>query len=311
MTVKGGTVVKTPRRSRYDELHDRYHRILTTKSGTRYEHLAAHVFKSLDERHVVIHDLKLAGEAPEVQHQIDVTVEISGNLRRLIIECKDFDISGDKVGLDIIRNFRSVAEDTQADEAIVITCNGFTEDAQKYAHSKNIKLAVLRVFEDRDMAGRIARIIVGVTVAVPSNPRATLEFEPAEAQRFQAELAAIGSLEGFHQNDPVYAVRDGQREQINAFLTAHMNDAIQPGGPKTLKITVPANKWQIQIGANSPIPFNSVVVNFDVDEEEATFDVVSKRVAELILSGFGSGDVIIFGDQIPRFSVDPETGKVI
>ena len=32
---------KPPERSRYDELHDKYHTILTTKAGTRYERLAA------------------------------------------------------------------------------------------------------------------------------------------------------------------------------------------------------------------------------------------------------------------------------
>jgi hypothetical protein len=36
-------------RSRYDELHDKYDTILTTKSGTRYERLAAIVFKELEE----------------------------------------------------------------------------------------------------------------------------------------------------------------------------------------------------------------------------------------------------------------------
>ncbi len=49
-------------RSGYDELHDKYHKTLTTKSGTRYERLAAVVFKALDERHIVIHDLKLVCE---------------------------------------------------------------------------------------------------------------------------------------------------------------------------------------------------------------------------------------------------------
>src|SRR5262249_1709328 len=66
-------------RSRYDELHDKYHKILTTKAGTRYEQLAALVFKALQDKNAVIHDMELAGEDPEVKHQIDVTVEIAGN----------------------------------------------------------------------------------------------------------------------------------------------------------------------------------------------------------------------------------------
>lgn len=90
---------KTPSRSRYDDLHDKYHKILTTKAGTRYERLAALVFKALEDRNAVIHDMELVGEDPDVKHQIDVTVEIAGTTRRVVIECKDFDISGEKVGL--------------------------------------------------------------------------------------------------------------------------------------------------------------------------------------------------------------------
>jgi len=303
-------MVKAPKRSRYDDLHDKYHRILTTKAGTRYERLAALVFKALEDRSVVIHDLKLAGEDPEVQHQIDVTVEIGAQKKRLIIECKDFDISGDKVGLDIIRNFRSVVEDTGADEAIVITCNGFTQDAQKYARSKDIKLAVLRVFEDKDMDGRIARIILGVTIAQPKNPRAIPVFDEADAHRFQAELATLGSPQGFQLSDPIFVVRGNEREHINTFLTSRMNDAMKPGGPKALTVKVPSDGRAIEIAGNQPIPFKGVIVDFDVDEETVTFDIVSQRIAELILSGFGASDLIIFGDQIERHSVDIATGHV-
>jgi hypothetical protein len=55
-------------RSRYDELHDKYD---ATKSGTRYERLAAMVFKVLEESTAVIHDVSLLGES-DVSHQIDV-----------------------------------------------------------------------------------------------------------------------------------------------------------------------------------------------------------------------------------------------
>jgi hypothetical protein len=68
-------------RSRYDELHDRYHAILTTKAGTRYERLAALVFKILEDRNVVIHDLKLIGDS-SVAHQIDVSIAIDGKHKK-------------------------------------------------------------------------------------------------------------------------------------------------------------------------------------------------------------------------------------
>ena len=77
-------------RSKYDELHDRFFSILSTKAGTRYERLAALVFKRLHERHAVIHDFKLVG-ASKVKHQIDVLLETDGKNRRVLVECKDFE----------------------------------------------------------------------------------------------------------------------------------------------------------------------------------------------------------------------------
>jgi hypothetical protein len=90
-------------RSRYDDLHDKYTSLLTSKAGTRYERLSAIVFKVLNENNVVIHDVRLLGDS-EVSHQIDVRIEIDGRARRVILECKDFDLSGRKVGLDVVRN---------------------------------------------------------------------------------------------------------------------------------------------------------------------------------------------------------------
>jgi hypothetical protein len=38
---ESSNLVSSPSRSRYDELHDRYHTLLSTKAGTRYERLEA------------------------------------------------------------------------------------------------------------------------------------------------------------------------------------------------------------------------------------------------------------------------------
>jgi hypothetical protein len=298
--------------SRYDHLHDKYHQIFTTKAGTRYERLAALVFKALEEKHAVIHDLKLAGADPEVQHQIDVTVEITGTKKRLLIECKDFDVSGDKVGLDILRSFRSVIEDTQADEGIVITCNGFTDDAQKYARSKGIKLAVLRLFETRDMEGRIIKVIVGLIVLQPSNPVANIHVKADVQPQYAAALAAIGAAKGVMNGvHPVYFVRSGERQHFNDFLSTRINAAVKPAGGGAIRIVIPPDGWRIQVDQNPPFEFDGIEVIFDVDEQKHTIEVTSKHIAELVLSGFGTNDIIIFDHQIKGHLIDPETGKLV
>jgi hypothetical protein len=90
-------------RSIYDDLHDRYQHILTTKSGTRYERLAALIFKSFYDAGVVIHDIKLVGDTG-VEHQIYVAIDTNDNPRSILIECKDFDVKGKPVGLSIVRD---------------------------------------------------------------------------------------------------------------------------------------------------------------------------------------------------------------
>ncbi|WP_409562256.1 restriction endonuclease [Hyphomicrobium sp. B1] len=293
------------RQSRYDQLLDKYHNILSTKSGTRYEILAALVFKALDDKRVVIHDLKLAGAA--VQHQIDVTVDIAGTTRRTLIECKDYDLSGGKVGLDIIRSFRSVVEDTGADEGIVITCNGFTEDAQAYAASKGIKLAVLRIFEERDREGRIERIIINITVQRPANPNVTIKIEPSHLPTYTAQLAAAGISNGIHVSDRVYFVNGSEQVQFNEFLSPRVDEAMLTTA-NTVSVSFPSAGWQLQVDDNLPLPFQSIDLAFDIHEQTLTSQIVSTRVAELILSGFGPDDLIVFGDQIERYAVDPVTG---
>jgi hypothetical protein len=89
-----------------------------------------------------------------------------------------------------------------------------------------------------------------------------------------------------------------------------MNDALAPARPKAIEITIPSDGWSIQVDHNPPIRFEGIIVTFDMDEERHSIEVVSKRVAELILSGFGGADLIIFGDQLERHTIDPDTGAV-
>jgi hypothetical protein len=300
-----------PKRSRYDELHDRYNTILTTKGGTRYEILAAYVFKALEEQDTVIHDLSLVGES-EVAHQIDVLVERNGVKRRVLIECKDFDISGDKIGLDILRNFRSVLEDTKADEGMVVTCNGFTSEAQKYAKAKGIKLVVLRAFEQADMTGRIKTFIVNLHVITPKTPTATVSLSDASQRLLAEECAKAGLNGGVSIADPVYFVRGGERFQFNDFLTSKMRTAMRAANPhETHIVSVPPDGWSIQVGGGVLIPFDAIQVTFEMDEQIHQIKITSDRIAELILSGFGEDDIVIFGDQLERRKIDPDTGTIL
>jgi hypothetical protein len=298
-------------RSKYDELHDRYYAILSTKAGTRYEMLAAMVFKSLENKNTVIHDLKLTGDS-EVPHQIDVSIEKNGKAWRVIIECKDFDISGDKVGLDIVRNFRSVVEDTNANEAIVITCTGYTRDAQKYAKAKNIKLAVLRGVEERDMEGRIKTVVVNLFIQTAKNHSMTMNMSQANKDLFAAECLRVGVVGGIDVRHPVFLVRGTERYQFTSFMSDKVNSSPATKLPSGLyEVKTLPDGWSLQVEQGPLVQFDLITTTYEMDVQTTQLNITSDRIAEMILTGLGDHDILIFDDQLQRRKIDAETGEII
>jgi hypothetical protein len=298
-------------RSKYDELHDRYHELLSSKAGTRYERLAAMVFKILESQNVVIHDLKLIGDS-EVAHQIDVSIEVDGKKRRVIIECKDLDVSGDKVGLDILRSFRSVIEDTNADEGIVLTCNSYTKEAQKYAKSKNIKLAVLREVRDADWDGYIRTVIIDLHIRSNKNAETTVNMSSANRDLLAAECKRVGIEGGIHDFQPVFFVRGNDRIQFTKFLSDEVNKrrATRNAAGRLEIVTLP-DGWKIQVESGPLVSFDSITTTYELDTEMVPITITSNRIAELIVKGLGDHDIFIFGDQIEGRKIDADTGEIL
>ncbi len=297
-------------RSRYDELHDQFYPLLTTKAGTRYERLAALVFKILDDSNTVIHDLKLAGDS-EVKHQIDVTVERDGKRRRLLVECKDFDVAGDKVGLGIVRDFFAVVEDTKPDEAVILTCNDFTKDAAKYAKAKGIKLAVMRLFRQQDWEGRIREIVLTLRLRMPSQPKAQLKLPAASQAKLLADFAAAGlGGGGVAPEAPVYVVENGIRTQFSEFVTAKANahEAEKPG-PVTIDYS-PVG-LAVEVDQRGPIPIDGLLIEFTVETMERVVNVVAEGVASLLVSGLGPSDMVVFDTELKKFKIIDDTGEVV
>ena len=298
--------------SRYDALHDKYHTAATNKAGNKYERLAALVLKALEEKDTVIHDIRLTGSDPDVRHQIDVTVEQNNRgKRRLLIECKDFDTSGNKVGIGVVRDFRSVLEDTRADEGIILTCNGFTSQARKYAKSKGIKLCILRMFEESDMKNRIKKIVIRFVIQSTLVERANIAIDEQNNEIFLSQLQAAGvSNEGIAIHDPVYFVSGQQREQFCEFISSRVSDDDLWMVTKDGSLAMPANEWRLQVADGQFIDFKGIIVDVREEQEEEVLEVVSNRVAELILAEFADTDLVIFGDQLERFKIAAESGEV-
>lgn len=296
--------------SRYDVLHDEYLDGGGGKAGTRYERLVALVSKLLDETAGVTHDIKLIGDS-QVKHQIDVRVERDGASRRILIECKDFDASGEKVGLDIVRSFWAVVDDTRPDDAMIVTCNDFTEDAQKFAKAKGIRLALLRTFTDADWEGRIREIHINFVIYSTSTPKVALSLGSQEAiDKMNADFAAEGIQRGFARGAPVFFVAEGQRVQANDFVEQQMKAGTwNKPGPQRLDVDVTG--WSIEVGARGPLPLTSLAINWDVYEGSEKLVTTSNRIAQLVLAPLDhEDDFVVFDDQLRHFTIDPDTGAV-
>lgn len=152
------------------------------KSGTKYERLAAVVYKILEEDSTVIQDLRLRGDGKTAQHQIDVTIEKSGTKKRVLVECKDYDCL---VGIGIVRDFFGAVSQIKPDEAIVVTTEGFTKGAVKFAQDESIKLAILREFNEEDWDGRIKKIITTMRMIFMDTPQITnwIVADPSQIEK--------------------------------------------------------------------------------------------------------------------------------
>lgn len=156
------------------------------KQGTKYERLAAVVFKTLNPNDVIIHDLTLRGDGKKTGHQIDVTVQSPGTnvSKRILIECKDYDT---KVGISIVRDFFGAVHQINPNEAFVVTSEGYTRGAKTYAEDEGIKLAILRGFKEEDWEGRIKAIQIKGTITYMNQPTLTwVAANKQEVEKFHA-----------------------------------------------------------------------------------------------------------------------------
>ncbi len=298
-------------RSRYDDLHDRYYNLLSTKSGTRYERLAAVVFKCLDESGTVIHDLKLVGDS-SVPHQIDVTIERDGRQKRTLLECKDFDLSGEKVGLDIVRNFYGVVNDLQPDEAYIVTCNGFTKDAQTYAEHYKIELFILRELQETDWARRIRKIIINLISVFPSEPQIFLGVKSDEdIQKIANDLEFAGvKLSTLHHSESVFFNTPEGRFQACDFIQQNMNYSARTL-PGKIEHNIDVSNVTLEVSNLGAVPLEELKISYEILHGKQTVDIKGDQIAKLLLQRMGEQkDRVICVRDLHRFQVNNITKEV-
>ena len=290
------------KRSRYDELHDKYYSLLSRKAGTRYERLAAIVFKKLDIEGVVIHDLKLRGGS-RVKHQIDVIIEKQGVKQRTLIECKDFDTSDKKVGLPIVRDFYGVLADLKPQEAWVVTCKGFTKPAIQYAQAMGIKLAILREFEDSDWDGRVRTIKINFVLVDVIKLRVQLHLgNEQEIEGLKKDFKSHDiDLTMLDKTQPVYLhLPQSGDVQLNDFVEERMKDTLERSeGPVQRRIGTPGAAISVDGGHRHPV--EAVTLEYEIRHETETTTVGGDKIGRLLLQVVGDESVAIWEEDLKAY----------
>lgn len=298
------------RLSTYDKIFDKYFSKDIKKSGTKYEILAAMVVKHLSDAGQVIHDMKLIGES-SVKHQIDVLFENNGVHKRVLVECKDFDISNKKVGLGIVRDFSAVVGDIKPDKAYIFTCNGFTSGAQKFAKHKKIKLAILREFTNNDNDGRIQKIVFTFQVQDVTSPRVETVIEEQYFPKLQEDL----NTEKFNmtfvgKEHPLFLNTPKGRFQFNTYVEdIWQKHSRSKEGPVILKHKL--DNTTIEVSNKGGVPILGLILNFEVIHDTEINEIVSDKIAELIIEGLDDKDLLIFDKDICKYDINAETGEII
>lgn len=271
------------------------------KAGTKYERLAALVFKRLDQDGTVLHDLRLRGDGKSATHQIDVTIDRDGFDRRLILECRDKE-PGNKLGLGDVRDFYGAVSQLGA-EGAMITTEGYTKGAIEFATDEGITLAVLRGFrDDQDWEGRLQRVLITASAYI------------ADETSIRAELLAIGDVNFSYAAvaDPnlipmldeygtdVGTLADVVRTALGQVPVGTVGTAVE-----CLTFDAPLT---IQLAAGNEVAIRGVKVTAEFEEivEKSVVDA-GDRVATLILQTLdGVVDRVIFDTDLKMFSFDQD-----
>ena len=109
-----------------------------TKKWQRFEKLARMIQQQLAPEAQVKHNQVVVGKSG-AHNQLDVTVHANVGQYKFfcVIECKDWE---SKVDIDTVRAFASKVDDVGAAPGVIVSANGFTSEALKYAKSRDIYL---------------------------------------------------------------------------------------------------------------------------------------------------------------------------
>ena len=193
-----------------EDLHQSAFGFRTAKAGQAHERLAAVVLARLGWTSV---DFDTIERSPgrRAKHKLDVTARRpSGELERVIIECRDWDKSVGKATLDALVGVRG---QIAADAAAIVTTKGFARGARLVAVDEAIAMIRLRAFDPENPDQFVRKVVMTIEALVPSITDFGVEVSPNQRDE-TVEIRLLGDDRLLHL--------DGSRaETPNELVQAH------------------------------------------------------------------------------------------
>ena len=139
-----------------------------------YEEVTKNIYETIGKQSGVRivgwgNNFKIKGRS-EVHHQIDVLTSHSDGIHTYLtdIECKYW---AETINKDIVMKVKAIVDDCLLNKGVVVSKEGFTDDAIAYAKSVNVGLVILRKPIEDDWEGRIKTIVLNMHIVMPEITR--------------------------------------------------------------------------------------------------------------------------------------------
>ncbi len=267
------------------------------KEGSKYERLAALVYKVMDANADVVHHVILRASGNESDHEIDVAVYADGAEKTMLIECRD---RGRKVIKGEVRDFFGKLHQLKPDVGILLSPQGFTKGAVTFAKDEGIVLAEFRPVRDDDSWVQTVRLEGHYFI---SGDPTVYDIEWADADEARQLEQALGKGTALRV-DPYSEVRDENGQSVGE-LRVVMTEAMTAAEQTPYQAGVVED--ELRFPAPRTIEFNGVPTRvaalryrFEVFEHVDVNVVHASGVAEMLLhhvTGPEAGEGRVFFDE--------------
>ncbi len=159
-------------------MHDALFGYQPAKAGTAYERLSAVVLATRGWEDVT-HNVTETPPGKLAAHQLDVTCRHpSGEVERLIVECKDWNRT---VGEATLNELVGVRTQIRADAAMAITTEGFTAGAVAVAVDEDVALVRLRPFDPDNPVPYVKTITLTIVMVGSTHSDLQMQLMPGHS----------------------------------------------------------------------------------------------------------------------------------